>query len=103
MADKLHEAVKPFDHKPEKRGPDGKIISAEYYGTHIVNGHYFHYYYKKPNEFYHTTGEPIALSEVPEVCKIQLGKALPVPKPDPNSIIKSTKKPDESNKVGSLV
>ena len=96
---KVHPSVKPFDHKPEKRGPDGKIISARYYGTHIVNGRSFHYFYDSPDKFYHTTGEAIPFSEVPEVCK-QTIKKHPETKLNTSVIIKS-KKSGESD--GSLI
>jgi hypothetical protein len=98
---KLHDAVKPFDHKPEKRGADGKIVSARYYGTHIVNGTNYHYFYDEPDKFYHTTGEPIPFEQVPDVCKKNI-KKIAAPKPNDTAIIKS-KKSGEPESNSSLI
>jgi hypothetical protein len=98
---KLHAAVKPFDHKPEKRGSDGKIISADYYGTHIVNGTPYMYFYRAPHEFYNSNGTPIPFDQVPEVCKKQLKNKVVVPKPNESVILK--KSSSESGSDGSLI
>jgi len=101
--EKLHDSVKPFDHRPEKRGADGRVISARFYGTHIVNGVGYYYFYDKPSEFFHSNGDAVALSDVPEVCKRNLSKPVVVPKPNDKVIIKSSKKSGESDQEGSLI
>jgi hypothetical protein len=93
---KLHADVKAFDHKPEKRGSDGKIISARYHSMHIVNGVSFMSFYDAPHEFYHENGKAIPLAEVPDVCKQNIKNAV-VPKPNPSVVIKSSKKSVESS------
>lgn len=98
---KLHADVKPFDHKPEKRGSDGKIISARYYNTHIVNGVSFVSYYDKPSEFYYDSGKAIPYEQVPEVCKLR--SKVVVPKPNKDVVIKSSKSGESSDSGDSLI
>lgn len=108
MADevKIHADVKEFDHKPEKRGSDGRIISARYYSTHIVNGMSFHSFYDSPHEFYHSNGKAIPFAEVPEVCKRNLDK-IKVPVPNEKVVIKgkpaAKKSAESSDSSDSLV
>ena len=89
--------IKPFDHKPEKRGSDGKILKAEYHSCHIVGGEKFFSYHPNHDKFYTEGGHQIPLEDVPSVVKKHLMKKDKV-------VGKLSKKPGDSSDLdGSLV
>lgn len=95
----MSENIKAFDHKPDKYGPDGRVMKRDLYSCHVVSGQKFYQKLDAPGKFYTEGGLFIPLEEVPDVCKRNLGSV-----PKPKEVAGTIKKlGSESKEPSSLV
>lgn len=97
----MSENIKPFDHKPDKYGIDGRIIRRDSHSRHVVNGEIFYNFPIGSDKFYTEGGVHIPLEQVPDVCKKHLGKPVDIKKVQGS--IQSKKSGSEPKASDSLV
>lgn len=92
------ENIKPFDHKPDKYGQDGRVVKRESYSCHIVAGAKYYNLPVGSDKFYTEGGQYIPIDEVPDVCKRNIGKQIKV-KEVAGKIAKSGSEPKEPSSL----